>query len=430
VPEEEERPIFRVHPGLKRLVQLKPDVIPPITGFGELVGPNTLLVPNELANAPNRAPIGDVFDNVTIEFDLDQPGGGGAGEVENDNNWGIGPKGLDAARFWDRGFLGQGVRIGIADSGLDAAHPAFASLMADGRLVGFAHFDEEGRKQVQQGSDGSLLADTEATPTFSHWHGTHCAGVLVGQPTEGKARGMAPAAQLAVTRVLGQANEGSVAGITAGLWWLTEQVCDVVSLSLGWPGLHEEWAAPVQALLDAGVVVVAAVGNEFQTAGVRKSRSPANYLTTPKDAAGILIVGGAHDEDGNVWNRSGGEKVDWSLVKVEQTDGSTRPSIFAAVPPRIVPTLVAPGVNIISPIPKGLYFSSPGSSMATPHIAGLLALVLSGLRTRDPAARPRTAADLMLASLADLPPIGADIRSGGGRVDLDRLLAAISAMTG
>lgn len=428
MPEGEDYPIFRVRPGRNRLVQLRPDVIPPITGFGELIAPNTLLVPNELAIAQQQQPpIGDVFDNVTIEFALDQPGGGGAAEVENDNNWGIGPKGLNAARFWDRGFRGQGVRIGIADSGLDATHPAFASLMAERRLVGFAHFDENGQKQVQQGPGGSPLADTQATPTFSHWHGTHCAGVLVGQPTEGKARGMAPAAQLAVTRVLGQANEGSVAGIGAGLSWLTEQACDVASLSLGWPGLHEEWAAPVQALLKAGVVVVAAVGNEFLAAGMPKSRSPANYLTAPRSAAaGILIVVGAHDEDGNVWNKSGGEQVDWSRVQVEQTDGSMRPSIFAAVPPRIVPMLVAPGVNIISSTPGEQYVSSPGSSMAAPHIAGLLALVLSGLRTRDPAARPRAAADLLLASLADLPPAGADIRSGGGRVNIDRLLAAIS----
>ncbi|CAI7980987.1 Intracellular serine protease [Frankia sp. Hr75.2] len=427
---EEQRP-FRVLPGSNRLVQLKPDVIPPITGFGTLVAPNTLLVPNELADAPNQPLIGDVFDNVTIEFPLDPPFAFGAGAVENDDNWGIGPEGLDAARFWARGFRGQGVRIGIADSGMDSSHPAFASLTAEGRLVAFAHFNKEAQKQLQRRADGSLLADREAAPTFSHWHGTHCAGVLVGQPTEGKARGMAPSAELAVTRVLEQANEGSVAGIGAGLSWFMEQACDVVSLSLGWPGLHEEWAAAIEALLDAGVVVVVAVGNEFTVAGVPKSRSPANYLTAPSDpAAGILIAVGAHDQTGAIWDDSGGEEVDWSRVKVRQTDGSTRPSIFADVPPRMVPALVAPGVAIVSSIPEGKYFSSPGTSMATPHIAGLLALVLSALRAHDPSARPRAAADLVLASLADLPPSGTDSRSGGGRVDLDHLLDAIAAATG
>ena len=120
----------------------------------------------------------------------------------------------------------------------------------------------------------------------------------------------------------------------------------MVSLSLGWPGLHEEWAAPIQALLDAGVVVVAAVGNEFTSAGVPKTRSPANFLTEPRDAAdGILIAVGAHDRTGAIWDDSGAGHIDWANVKVGQTDGSTRPSIFATMPPRIVPALVGPGVR-------------------------------------------------------------------------------------
>ena len=207
-----------------------------------------------------------------------------------------------------------------------------------------------------------------------------------------------------------------------------DAVGDVVSLSLGWPGLHEEWAAPIQALLDAGVVVVAAVGNEFTSAGVPKTRSPANFLTEPRDAAdGILIAVGAHDRTGAIWDDSGGGQIDWANVKVGQTDGSTRPSIFATMPPRIVPALVGPGVDIVSATPGDKYFATAGSSMATPHIAGLLALVLCGLRTHDPSTRPRAAADLVLANLTDVPPVGIDIRSGGGRVGLDRLLDALAA---
>jgi subtilisin family serine protease len=88
---------------------------------------------------------------------------------------------------------------------------------------------------------------------------------------------------------------------------------------------------------------------------------------------------------------------------------------------------VGPGVDIVSATPGDKYFATAGSSMATPHIAGLLALVLSGLRTHDPSTRPRAAADLVLASLTDVPPVGIDIRSGGGRVGLDRLLDALAA---
>src|SRR5262245_4631362 len=105
---DQERP-FRVRPGDHKLIQIKGDVVPPIAGFGTLIAPGTLLVSNAEADAPSRSLIGDVFDNVTIEFSLEPIGGAGA--VDNDDNWGIGPDGLDAARFWQRGARGQQVRI-------------------------------------------------------------------------------------------------------------------------------------------------------------------------------------------------------------------------------------------------------------------------------------------------------------------------------
>jgi subtilisin family serine protease len=304
---------------------------------------------------------------------------------------------------------------------MDGDHPAFQDLRAERRLAGFAHFDRQGRQVLQTTPDGTVIPDSDAVPTFGHLHGTHCAAIIVGQATDGKRRGVAPAVELAVTRVLEQSNTGSVVGIAAGLWWLTTQQCDIVSLSLGWPGLHEEWAPPIKAMLDAGVVVVAAVGNEFDSAAP-KSRSPANYLHTPSGPSdGILIAVGAHDRAGVIWESSGGETVDWANVTVLQTDGTSRPSVFANLPKRIVPSMVAPGVDIISAAPFNKYSALEGSSMATPHIAGLVALVLSHLRTNDPGARSRTAAELVLASLMDLSPPGPDIRSGGGRVNVSAL---------
>jgi len=394
----------------------------------------TFLVPHDALASPEKVPgqedsIGDLFENVTIEFALDPIGG--AAVVENGDNWGIGLDGFNIARFWLRGARGQGTRIGIADSGMDSAHPAFVKMVTEGRLAAFAHFNKKGEKQLQRYSDGSAVPDAHAVPTFGHWHGTHCAAIMVGESTNGKDRGIAPTAELAVTRVLEQNNEGSVAGITAGLWWLSEQDCDIVSLSLGWPGLHPEWTAPILALLDAGVVVVAAVGNEYTTAGSPKSRSPANYLTNPAgDSSGLLISVGAHDNSGAVWDDSGGELVDWSEVRIAQTDGSSRPSIFATVTPRIVPSVVGPGVDIISAVPGDKYRSASGSSMATPIIAGLIAVVLSELRSRNLDARPRNAADLILRSMRDIPPPGPDVRSGGGRVDVELLVQGIEGGLG
>ncbi len=422
--------------GEHQILQLDPAVIPPLGGGIRLIGPRTALVPNEDFAAVAKAMDGgsppfihSVFDNSTIYFPL-VPEAVGASTVDNDDNWGAGVDGVGADHFHERGIEGQGVRIGIADSGMDSTHPIFANLIAEGRLVGFAHFNKLGAKVIQKQPDGTAVPDAKATPTFGHWHGTHCAGILVGQSTDGKVHGVAPRAELAVARVLEEANEGSPAGILAGLWWLTTQACDIVSLSLGWPGLHEDWWEPIAVLLQNGVVVVAAVGNERLTPGTKPSRSPANYLDTPGSAKfGRLLPVGAHDLAGAVWDESGGELVDWSNETVLLSNGSIRPSVFASVAPRIVPALVAPGVNIISSSPpNGAYRSSAGSSMAAPHAAGLIALVLSELRTRDATTPPHLAADLLSSCLIDIPPPGADTWSGNGRVDNDALAQRLAAI--
>ncbi len=407
------------------VIVLDPAVIPPIEPSAKLIAPQTLVIAVTERSIGDGL-VGDAFPNTIIEFPLDPGGITGASETENEDNWGVGKEGIQAALFWERGVNGQGVKIGIADSGLDSTHPTFAGLVRDKRLAAFAQFDKLGNKEVQRTAEGAVVPDRAATPTASHWHGTHCAAVLVGEPTDGKQRGAAPGAELVVARVLGNSNEGSVAGILAGLSWLADQRCDIVSLSLGWPGLHEEWAVPIKSLLDGGTVVVAAVGNEFLVPGTGKSRSPANYLFSNDDEArGLLIAIGAHDASGAVWDESGGETVDWSSVRVPQTDGSSRPSTFAAKPPRIVPNMLAPGVDIVSAVPVGGYRSSPGSSMATPHAAGLVALILSALRRTDPAARPRQAAELLLTSLIDVAPPGPDDRSGDGRADVPSLCARL-----
>ena len=144
---------------------------------------------------------------------------------------------------------------------MDITLPTFASLRANKRMSAFAAFNPDGSKIVQIDANGAPIPDTAAVPSASHWHGTFCAATLVGD-NDGNLRGMAPASELVVARVLQVGNTGTTASIYAGIDWLVQQSPDVVSLSLGWGGMHEEWAPPVQALIDAGVVVVAAVGNE------------------------------------------------------------------------------------------------------------------------------------------------------------------------
>jgi subtilisin family serine protease len=404
------------------LVILPRELIPS-TDVGTLVAPQTLVVPEDkLAAFLQQSTF--VYNNSEIDFALDPPGG--VATADNDDNWGAAPAGYNAKRFWDLGLAGRGIRIGIADSGIDISHSTFSNLISDSRLISFAAFAADGSKIVQHAADGSVVPDTKATPTFTHWHGTFCSAVLVGQPTDGKLRGIAPNAELSVAQVLQQGSIGTVASILAGLTWLADQRCDVVSLSLAWDGKHDEWAQPIRTLIDQGSVVVAAIGNSFGTPGVPPSSSPGNYpISNDASLAGMLLSVGAIDINNRVGDFSGGETVDWSAVVNHLPDGTTTPSTFATSPPQLVPEMVAAGVEVVSANahPTLLYRLENGTSMAAPQVAGLVALVLQKLRENDPSATPRKAAQLLLDSLVPIGPGGTvPDRSGRGKVDIDMLL--------
>jgi subtilisin family serine protease len=401
-----------------------PDSIRAAKNVGVQVGHRMLVVDEK--DLPSVAVPGSrVYLNARIGFPLELPSA--AGIVENDDNWGLGPLGVFAKQIWDMGITGKGVRIGIADSGLNSTLPTFAPLLSDGRLKAFAAFDGNGKKIVQTAPDGTPLPDTSARPTFTHWHGTFCAATIVGV-SDGKMRGVSPASELVVTQVLQRGNNGTVASIAAGIQWLSTMKCDIVSLSLGWPGKHEEWAAAIEDLLSRGTVVVAAVGNEAGIPGSESelSRSPANYPIAPQSTSdGLLLAVGAHDDQNHVADFSSGETADWSSVMVAGLGGTQLPSIFSASPAKIVPDMVAPGVDIIEPIAMTAWESEDGSSMATPHIAGLIALILSALRSKNPSATPREAATILLQNLISLSP-GAEVdREGKGKVNTSQVMAAL-----
>jgi len=176
--------------------------------------------------------------------------------------------------------------------------------------------------------------------------------------------------------------------------------------------------------VDQGTVVVAASGNEFGVPGEEPTRSPANY---PIDSdQGMLISVGAINQDGFLWEQSGGEETDWSQVTISVPGGGRHDSRFTHSSKRTIPTVVAPGVDIISASPpNNAYRSSTGTSMAAPHIAGLIALVLSILRTKNAQTTPRQAALLVMKSLNPLATAGADIRAGNGIVDTEKLIEII-----
>jgi subtilisin family serine protease len=246
-------------------------------------------------------------------------------KLEEKLTWGI--EQLNIPQLWDEKLTGDGILVAHLDTGVDGKHPALAGAVAH-----FAEFDRLGR-----------AVKPAPRPRDSGDHGTHTAGTIAGRPVNGRHIGVAPKAKLASAMVI----EGgdAVARVLGGMDWAVGLGARVLSLSLGFRGWWPDFLALTRILRQKGMLPVFAVGNE--EAG--SSRSPGNY----PEALSV----GACDRNGRVPAFSSSQRFK------RRTDP-------------VVPDLVAPGDDVISARPGGGYQTMDGTSMATPHVAGLAALLL------------------------------------------------------
>lgn len=287
---------------------------------------------------------------------------------------------IGAARA--KGLDGAGVLAGVLDTGIDASHPEF-----QGKTIHFREFDIAGRPLA----GGSRDADR---------HGTHVCGLIAGSGV-----GVAPAAELAVAAVLTTRTCTGMAGyltqIAAGLNWLVTESfrgpgrdpgADLLSASLGSPGYDAYLYQPLgNARFAAGTMMAAAIGNDGRN-GINRHGSPGNYDLT--------IGVGAIDAQRNVADFS-----DWGTVT--QHGGLRKPDFCA------------PGAGVTSSVPGGAYAAMSGTSMATPIVAGVMALLLQQTPALNLNAVGLSSALLNLVT----PLAGATnlIRGGLGRLDLTRI---------
>ena len=253
--------------------------------------------------------------------------------------WGI--NALEAKKLWDQKITGKGVLVGHLDTGADGNHPALRKAIAE-----FAEFDLM----------GNIVSPTPKAHDTDE-HGTHTAATIAGRGVKSGGKtsyvGVAPEAMLASAIVI----EGGdvIARVLGGMDWAVGKGVKVLSMSLGIRGYHEDFRTVTQILRARGVLPVFAVGNE----GPGTSRSPGNY---PE----VLSVG-AMDRNEVIADFSSSQQ-------------------FARTDDPLVPDLVGPGVDVISAKPGGGggYQSMDGTSMATPHIAGLAALLFQAKPTATP----------------------------------------------
>lgn len=311
--------------------------------------------------------------------------------------WGLEKVGVD--QVWSSiGVQGEGVRVCVSDTGVDISHPD---------LTGKMWSDIPGNPEYPGGwiefdSGGNPVVGS--TPHDTHGHGTHTSGTVLGGETSGTAIGMAPKAALMHALVL-PGGSGSFAQVIGGIEWCVSptddtgspagQPANVHSMSWGAAGYYDEMVDPIRNSYIAGTIPVAAAGNCNEGC----TNSPGNIY----DSLGI----GASDVDDNIASFSSGGlvyKSDWGAPPADWPDEWT------------VPLISAPGVNVYSSLPGGGYDYWSGTSMATPHVAGCAALMLSA----NPSLTPDDIRDALVSYAVwydTYYPAPPDTRYGWGRMD-------------
>jgi serine protease AprX len=326
-------------------------------------------------------------------------------EAKKDNTGAItvaetGVQAVRAPEVWAMGYTGAGVLVSNIDTGVEGGHPALASRWAGVADARYAGHPEWAWYDPYLGQNNF--------PYDNNGHGTHTMGTICGG-SPGLEVGVAPGAYWIAAGAIdrGGGIGRTVADAIASFQWMLDPdgnpstIWDVpavcsnswgVTTSHGYPPCDETFWSYIDACEAAGTVVVFAAGNEG-TSGLRR---PGDRATDDYRNCAVAAVDG---------NTSG-----WPIAYFSSR-GPTycTPSGAAAIKPDIA----APGVSVRSSYPGGGYAYLSGTSMATPHVAGVIALI------RD--ANPNLSADqikqIIYDSAYDLGPAGEDNSYGWGMID-------------
>ncbi|TYS58613.1 S8 family serine peptidase [Sutcliffiella horikoshii] len=282
---------------------------------------------------------------------------------------------------WEAGLTGEGIKVAVLDSGIDSTHPDIAPQLDE--AISFVPGEE-----VQD----------------KNGHGTHVASTILGTgaASEGQHKGVAPDARLLVGKVLGDNGSGLASWIIEGMEWAAQNA-DVVNMSLGstvGSDGTDPMAQAVNTLTEEhGTLFVIAAGN----AGAEGS------VGSPGAADAALTIGAVDKNDQLAWFSSKGPRLGDMALK---------------------PDVSAPGVGIMAARSQyssgtGSYKSLNGTSMATPHVAGAVAILLQ----QNPEATPQELKETLMNTAKKLPNYQ-PYHIGTGRIDIVKALNTDIRATG
>jgi serine protease len=254
---------------------------------------------------------------------------------------------VNAEQAWAR-TLGEGVIVAVLDTGVSPGK-------IDGKKSKYKRVPDLNDTEFVKGYN---FVNNNDDPSDGHGHGTHVAGTIA-QSTNNAfgVAGLAPKAKIMPVKVLSDHGSGTLGGITSGIRWAADNGAKVINMSLGGGGYTATMAKAVKYAHEKGVVVVVAAGN----GGRERVEYPAAY-------PGAFAVSALGPDGKLAFYSSYGKEL-----AIAAPGGDTRVDLNKdGIPDGVLQDTIANG----DPNKHG-FFPFQGTSMATPHVAGVAALVIS-----------------------------------------------------
>ncbi|MBH8551585.1 S8 family serine peptidase [Nostocaceae cyanobacterium CENA357] len=262
-----------------------------------------------------------------------------------DNNWGADL--VNAPEAWANGYTGEGVVVAVIDTGVDYNHEDLKNnIWTNTKEIAGNGIDDDGNGYVDDVYGWNF--DNNSNNTIDdNGHGTHVSGTIAGENNGYGVTGIAYNSKIMPIKALNESGSGSYSAIANGIYYAVDNGANVINLSLGGSYSSRTLKSAVEYASSKGVTVVMAAGNDADSS----PDYPARYA----NQSGIAV--GAVDKNNKIAdfsNRAGNNQLAY---------------------------VTAPGVKVYSSLPGNQYGAYSGTSMATPHVAGVVALMLSANRS-------------------------------------------------
>jgi subtilisin family serine protease len=326
--------------------------------------------------------------------------------------WGLKPRTTNVEYAWDQGTGDSNIVVAVSDSGVDATHPDLdASMWVNSDEIAGNNIDDDSNGfiddingwnfAVASGNGNKLINDLLG-------HGTHVAGTIAAeQGNSAGISGICPKCRIMAVRGLGDEGYGLTSWLAAGIIYAASNGADVINMSWGSPRNSEDDALLEDVLQEArdiyGITLVAAAGNDSSNAN--------NFF--PAGSQYVITVAATDANDHRAFFSNYGAAVDVAAPGVDVL------SLLASNT-----SMYGGTVHVVD----GQYLYASGTSMAAPHISGIVGLMLS----KNPQLTPSELQQILQSTAddvnSDIYP-GWDAQLGNGRVNAQVAIAAVANAT-